>query len=432
MKETGTPNGYLVNNKNTWLFTADPYNAKDFTYEAVNVNQKAKILKVERLYTNLTKENAENIKRITPGTVITPLNGNTYAVDKPLPNAQFELKADGLVIENIITGDDGFGHIVSKLTHDKTYTLKELTAPKGYRVLGEEITFTPEQIALSTHDGTVTITVPNNRIKGRLNLIKYSAGSTKVVPGATYELRQNGKAVGESQVTNQSGTLFWDNLELGDYQVVETKSPEGYKLNTTPINVSITEQERLVSVTATDQPDATRLRVLKTDKDGKALKGAQFRLEDKHGYSKELLFNEQGEPVDNWVLDLPDGQYTLTETKAPEGYALLPEPIEFYLLDKQVIVVTSSGGFIVDNKDPNEGGLKDDKGSSDGGDKVDDYSHAKEKAEKKEVKLIVKNYKQGELPKFGQGGILGLMAGGILLTLIGALSYRMIGRKETN
>ncbi len=206
-------------------------------------------------------------------------------------------------------------------------------------------------------------------------------------------------------MTNQSGTLFWDDLELGDYQVVETKSPEGYKLNTTPINVSITEQERLVSVTATDQPDTTRFRLLKTDKDGKALKGAQFRLEDKHGYSKELLFNEQGEPVDNWVIDLPDGQYTLTETKAPEGYALLPEPIEFYLIDRQVVVTTSSGDFIVD-KDPHS-----DKDS-------------------KEVKLIVKNYKQGELPKFGQGGILGMIIGGGLLTLIAALSYRTLGRKE--
>lgn len=420
MKETGTPNGYLENNKNTWLFTADPYSPKDFTYEAVNVNQKAKILKVERLYTNLTKENAENINRITPGTVITPLNGNTYAVDKPLPNAQFELKADGLVIENIITGDDGYGNITTKLVHDKTYTLKELTAPKGYRPLGEEITFTPEQIALSTHDGTVTITVPNNRIKGRLNLIKYSAGSTKVVPGATYELRQNGKTVGEPKVTNQSGTLFWDDLELGDYQVVETKSPEGYKLNTTPINVSITEQERLVSVTATDQPDAIRLRVLKTDKDGKALKGAQFRLEDKHGYSKELLFNEKGETVNNWVIDLPDGQYTLTETKAPEGYALLPEPIEFYLIDGSVIVAKSNGDWIVDNVEPGD--------NKDSG-KIPGDSKDKESADK-EVQLIVKNYKQGELPKFGQGGILWMIIGGGFLTLIAALSYRTLGRKE--
>lgn len=396
LKETGTPNGYLVNNKNTWLFTADPYNAKDFTYEAINVNQKAKILKVERLYTNLTKKNAENIKRITPGTVITPLNGNTYAVDKPLPNAQFELKADGLVIENIITGDDGYGHIVSKLTHDKTYTLKELTAPKGYRALGEEITFTPEQIALSTHDGTVTITVPNNRIKGRLNLIKYSAGSTKVVPGATYELRQNGKTIGEPKVTNQFGTLFWDDLELGDYQVVETKSPEGYKLSTTPINVSITEREQLVSVTATDQPDTTRLKVLKTDANGKALKGAQFLIEDDHGYIKQL----DGD-TNSWLIDIPDGNYRVTETKAPSGYSLLPEPIEITVAGGNVNVTKSIGKTKLNTSDNT-------------------------------VELTIKNYKQGELPKFGQGGILGLMAGGILLTLIGALSYRMIGRKESD
>ena len=394
LKETGTPNGYLVNNKNTWLFTADPYNAKDFTYEAVNVNQKAKILKVERLYTNLNWTNAENIKRITPGTIITPLNGGTYAVDKPLPNAQFELKTDGTVIENIITGDDGYGNITTKLVHDKTYTLKELTAPKGYRPLGEEITFTPEQIALSTHDGTVTITVPNNRIKGRINLIKYATGTTKTVPGATYELRQNGKTVGEPKVTNQTGTLYWDNLELGDYQIVETKTPKGYKLNNTPINITLTEKQQTLSIASTNDADTTRLRILKTDKNGKALKCAQFLIEDKHGYTKQL----NGD-TNKWLIDIPDGNYKITETKAPNGYSLLPEPIEITVAGGNINVTKSIGETKLNTSDNT-------------------------------VELTIKNYKQGELPKFGHGGILGIITGGILLTLIGALSYRMIGRKN--
>ena len=242
----------------------------------------------------------------------------------------------------------------------------------------------------------MTITVPNNRIKGRLNLIKYSAGSTKVVPGATYELRQNGKTVGEPKVTNQSGTLFWDDLELGDYQVVETKSPEGYKLNTTPISVSITEQERLVSVTATDQPDATRFRVLKTDANGKALKGAQFLIEDDHGYIKQL----DGD-TNSWLIDIPDGNYRVTETKAPGGYSLLPEPIEITVAGGNVNVTKSIGETKLNTSDNT-------------------------------VELTIKNYKQGELPKFGQGGILWMIIGGGLLTLIAALSYRTLGRKETD
>ena len=396
LKETGTPNGYLANNKNQWLFTADPYNAKDFTYEAINVNQKAKILKVERLYTNLNWTNAENIKRITPGTIITPLNGGVYAVDKPLPNAQFELKSDGLVIENIITGDDGYGNITTKLVHDKTYTLKEITAPKGYRALGEEITFTPEQIALSTHDGTVTITVPNNRIKGRINLIKYATGTTKTVPGATYELRQNGKTVGEPKVTNQSGTLYWDNLELGDYQIVETKTPEGYKLNTTPINITLTEKQQTLSIAATNDADTTRLRILKTDANGKALKGAQFLIEDSHGYLKQL-----DGFANSWLIDIPDGNYKVTETKAPSGYSLLPEPIEITVAGGNINVTKSIGETKLNTTDNT-------------------------------VELTIKNYKQGELPKFGHGGILGLITGGIMLTLIGALSYRTFGRKEND
>lgn len=229
-----------------------------------------------------------------------------------------------------------------------------------------------------------------------MNLIKYAAGTTKTVPGATYELRQNGKTVGEPKVTNQSGTLFWDDLELGDYQVVETKSPEGYKLNTTPINVSITEQERLVSVTATDQPDATRFRLLKTDKDGKALKGAQFLIEDDHGYIKQL----DGD-TNSWLIDIPDGNYRVTETKAPNGYSLLPEPIEITVVGGNVNVTKSIGETKLNTADNT-------------------------------VELTIKNYKQGELPKFGQGGILWMICGGILLTIIGGLSYRMIGRKESD
>lgn len=91
----------------------------------------------------------------------------------------------------------------------------------------------------------------------------------------------------------------------------------------------------------------------------------------------------------------------MTETKAPGGYSLLPEPIEITVAGGNVNVTKSIGETKLNTADNT-------------------------------VELTIKNYKQGELPKFGQGGILGLMAGGILLTLIGALSYRMIGRKETD
>ena len=138
------------------------------------------------------------------------------------------------------------------------------------------------------------------------------------------------------------------------------------------------------------------MRILKTDANGKALKGAQFLIEDAHGYLKQL-----DGFANNWLIDIPDGNYRVTETKAPNGYSLLPEPIEITVAGGNINVTKSIGETKLNTSDNT-------------------------------VELTIKNYKQGELPKFGHGGILGIITGGILLTLIGALSYRKIGRKEND
>ncbi|MBC1472986.1 prealbumin-like fold domain-containing protein, partial [Listeria seeligeri] len=49
--------------------------------------------------------------------------------------------------------------------------------------------------------------------------------------------------------TNEQGILTVTDLELGDYQLVETKAPAGYELDSTPVVFTIGQNSTNVSVT---------------------------------------------------------------------------------------------------------------------------------------------------------------------------------------
>lgn len=75
-------------------------------------------------------------------------------------------------------------------------------------------------------------------IRGSLDLIKLDKDTKDRLEGAEFELRKDGEKVAEG-ITNANGDLSFTDLLLGNYELVETKSPEGYRLLAKPIEVSI-------------------------------------------------------------------------------------------------------------------------------------------------------------------------------------------------
>ncbi|MBS7577113.1 MULTISPECIES: FctA domain-containing protein [unclassified Enterococcus] len=79
---------------------------------------------------------------------------------------------------------------------------------------------------------------------GKIILKKVDSQTSKMLANAEFELQTaDGKVLRRNIVTGSDGTIAIEALEVGDYQLVETKSPEGYQIDKTPVKFSITSQD---------------------------------------------------------------------------------------------------------------------------------------------------------------------------------------------
>ncbi|MED2752820.1 SpaA isopeptide-forming pilin-related protein [Bacillus thuringiensis] len=251
---------------------------------------------------------------------------------KVLSDAEFEVYKDGKKVDTLRT--DKTGKVVSQKLEPGKYTLKETKAPLGYKLLKEEIEVVVEA------NKVVEVQIENAKELGSLQVIKKDAESGKVLAGAEFEVYKDGKKVAELK-TDESGKVMSPKLPLGEYTVKETKAPAGYKLSNKEWKVTIQNEKEVVKVEAENEKILGSLQIIKMDdKDQtKRLAGAEFTLKDAKGnVVKEGITTDKSGTVK--VDGLVPGEYTLEETKAPEGYELT----------KQIIHVTVDGEKVIDVK----------------------------------------------------------------------------------
>ncbi|MDF0478862.1 SpaA isopeptide-forming pilin-related protein [Vagococcus sp. PNs007] len=167
-----------------------------------------------------------------------------------------------------------------------------------------------------------------------------STDETKTLAGAEFDiLGKDGKVV-QHIVTDESGQAKSKNLSIGDYTLVETKAPDGYELDSTPIPVKIEAngEVSVIELTITNDPTAPPLGSIKLTKQDskdktKRLAGAEFDVFNTEGeVVGSLITDENGEAI---LENLPLGDYTIVETKAPDGYELDPTPITVTVLENK-------------------------------------------------------------------------------------------------
>ncbi|HDR4534482.1 TPA: choice-of-anchor A family protein [Bacillus cereus] len=251
---------------------------------------------------------------------------------KVLSDAEFEVYKDGKKVDTLRT--DKTGKVISQKLEPGKYTLKETKAPQGYKLLKEEIEVVVEA------NKVVEVQIENAKELGSLQVTKKDAESGKVLAGAEFEVYKDGKKVAELK-TDESGKVMSPKLPLGEYTVKETKAPAGYKLSNKEWKVTIQNEKEVVKVEAENEKILGSLQIIKMDdKDQtKRLAGAEFTLKDAKGnVVKEGITTDKSGTVK--VDGLVPGEYTLEETKAPEGYELT----------KQIIHVTVDGEKVIDVK----------------------------------------------------------------------------------
>lgn len=258
------------------------------------------------------------------------------------------------------------------------YYLVETATAEGYKLLSGQISFT-----LTSDGETVALPIANQRDTckiegGHIRLTKKDVDTGAVLSGAAfgiYRVSDNEK-VGEI-TTGSDGTAMSQLLPAMDYYLLELCAPVGYEMSKDKIPVTVLDGNT-AEATATNKrlpepepkPEVKNgtVKIIKVDADdkGKTLSGAVFFVYETATGKKvgELLTGKDGAAS----LELPEGDFTLRETTAPEGYAISTESISVHLKAGETRELT-----VTNHKDVAEPGtLRVVKVDKDGGKKLKD------------------------------------------------------------
>ncbi|MGG5463440.1 SpaA isopeptide-forming pilin-related protein [Clostridium sp. B9] len=231
------------------------------------------------------------------------------------------------------------------------YQFVETKAPEGYELDKTPVKFT---IVVGQKEA-IRIEKVNIATPGSVILTKKDSQNGNVLKGAVFNLQnQQGEDIRTNLTTDKNGQISLNDLAPGDYQFVETKAPEGYELDKTPVKFTIVVgQKEAIRIEKVNI--ATPGSVILTKKDsqnGNVLKGAVFNLQNQQGEDirTNLTTDKNGQISLN---DLAPGDYQFVETKAPEGYELDKTPVKF------TIVVGQKEAIKIEKvNDPNQVELK--------------------------------------------------------------------------
>lgn len=161
-------------------------------------------------------------------------------------------------------------------------------------------------------------------------------------------------------ISNESGEIIINDIKKGDYIFREVEAPAGYVIKNVDTKFTIADKSVELRVVNSKTPDKDKGRhdFMKTDEAKKPLGGAMFKVMTKNKDGKFEPVKKDGKDyivtsADNGkfaVEDMDYGKYYLVEIKAPEGFILLSEPVEFEI-KKQADDKTISIAFITNKKD---------------------------------------------------------------------------------
>ena len=244
----------------------------------------------------------------------------------------------GSPIATKTTNGQGYANF-KNLDYGKKYIFVETKAPKGYEKIDKDIEVTLDDEY--AEDSVIVKTIKDERKKGSLKVVKSSDLDKDItLSGAEYTINtinEDGtkKEFGTYKTDDNGEINIKDKLPWGDYEIVETKAPEGYKLASEPANFTIDRNncEKIYEMNLTDVQDDVLVTLQKLVKDTKgnkteeALRGAKFKIykvKDLSDYDLdtaksygEFYTNDEGKIL---IDKLPYGKYVLHEEIVPAGY----------------------------------------------------------------------------------------------------------------
>ena len=344
----------------------------------------------------------------------TPIEAQLVKTDESgalLPNAVFSIEgafagdyADQRTIELGATDESGIATVpAAVLIAGETYTLTEITAPQGYELAGSvEFTVgtdgslvlmgtTEETSTIAGTDGMGTYTTSATEGVAVITATDHLAELTitktddegTLLSGAEFTATevlpegQTGNPHVVSGTTDENGSLVLTGLIAGkQYILTETKAPAGYELLTDELTFTANSDGTIDAgwfppaafkvdqdtVSVTD--DKLLVTMLKQDPNGNPLAGAEFTIEGEFpdgDTSKSFTSSDEGIVFEDvqFIGSSEGTRYEVTETIAPEGFALPQGGFEMLVYEDgtvevsgdsdlaQAVEVTETGGTAV-------------------------------------------------------------------------------------
>ena len=317
-QEISAPSGYVVDNTKYQI---------TITATALNITQKR---------TNTPAKASVEIVKVD-GDNKTPLQGAGFR----LYDASGKQVAEGYT--------DASGKLTFSGLRLGSYTYKEFKAPDGYVLDG-----TAYSAVLNKNGQVLKVPRENTPVKGKIEVLKVDADTKQPLAGVVFRLFDaNGSKIADG-TTDAGGKVTFSGLRLGKYFYQEISTADGYVLDETRYDFSLTTANLSIKVTRENAPAKGSITVRKVDATGAPLAGAELLLEtsaDGKTWTEVSRITTDKTGIAKWN-DLKIGvQYRITETKAPAGYTLMAEPLFTGTLDSSsrdiTITACNNAGFML-------------------------------------------------------------------------------------
>ena len=267
----------------------------------------------------LTKTSAD--VSITQGNSAYSLAGATYNVYKGTSGT-------GSVVATFTTDEAGHATLSTPL-EDGTYSVKEVTLPKGYKMDTKVYTFTINgaDTSLSVEDEPGTLTL---KLKKKDSQTGSTPQGNASLAGAVYQVsyQKGGQTVTEELTSDASGNLgTLEGIPFGTVTVKELTAPEGYRLDTEVHTYTVDGSQLTGDVYELEVDDLTEdvmrggLSIQKLDSQTGTTPQGDASLE---GIVFEIVNNSQNAVVVNSNTAQP-GQVAMTITTNSAGVATTGE-----------------------------------------------------------------------------------------------------------
>lgn len=281
-----------------------------------------------------------------------PLAGAEFTVTTS--DGKFIATDGGAVSSNGIYTTDELGQIhITNIEAGTTVVVTETKAPDGY-----VIDTVSKTVKISAND-TQTLTF-YNAPAGGLIITKLDKATGKPLYGAVFKVTNSeGTVVGNANgryTTNRNGIIHITGLAPDTYIVTEVTAPEGYTLDGAPQTVKV-KSGQTHELTFLNEA-LGGIRITKLDEETRQpIKGVKFEVEYMNG-KRIGTYTTNASGVIN-IDDLPNGWYTVTETKAADDYILDAEPHDVEVTDGEITRVTitnrKNSSFLIHKVDSTTG-----------------------------------------------------------------------------